>query len=75
KMLLATNGDELFQKAESNGVMLQYEASVAGGIPIINGIEESLTANKIKELYGIVNGTTNYILTKMQLDKMDFDTA
>ncbi|MBV4419787.1 homoserine dehydrogenase [Clostridium tyrobutyricum] len=75
KMLLATNGDELFQKAESNGVMLQYEASVAGGIPIINGIEESLTANKIKELYGIVNGTTNYILTKMQLDRMGFDTA
>ena len=55
------------------GVMFQYEASVAGGIPIINGINESLTANKINELYGIVNGTTNYILSKMELENLDFD--
>lgn len=75
KMLLATNGDELFEKADKMGIMFNYEASVAGGIPIINGIEESLTANKIKELYGIVNGTTNYIFTKMQLDRLDFDVA
>lgn len=75
KMLLATDGDELFKKADSMGVMFNYEASVAGGIPIINGIEESLTANKIKELYGIVNGTTNYILTKMQKEKLDFNVA
>ncbi|OAA83203.1 homoserine dehydrogenase [Clostridium ljungdahlii] len=75
KMLLATGGDELFEKADSKGVMFNYEASVAGGIPIINGIDESLTANKIEELYGIVNGTTNYILTKMQLEKLDFDVA
>jgi homoserine dehydrogenase len=75
KMLLATGGDELFEKADSKGVMFNYEASVAGGIPIINGIDESLTANKIEELYGIVNGTTNYILTKMQLEKLNFDVA
>ncbi|MCH3964249.1 MAG: homoserine dehydrogenase [Clostridium sp.] len=75
KMLIATDGDRLFHKADSMGVMFNYEASVAGGIPIINGIEESLTANKIRELYGIVNGTTNYILTKMQLERMDFDVA
>ena len=73
KMLLATGGDELFQKADENGVMFQYEASVAGGIPIIKGISESLTANKIETLYGIVNGTTNYILSKMELEGADFN--
>ncbi|AIY80076.1 homoserine dehydrogenase [Clostridium botulinum] len=75
KMLIATHGDELFKNADSNGVMFKYEASVAGGIPIINGIDESLTANKIKELYGIINGTTNYILTKMECDGFGFDEA
>lgn len=73
KMLLATDGDKLFQKADENGVMFQYEASVAGGIPIIKGISESLTANKIQTLYGIVNGTTNYILSKMELEGADFN--
>ena len=75
KMLLATKGDELFKAADENGVMFRYEASVAGGIPIINGINESLTANKIENLYGIVNGTTNYILSKMDLEKVSFKTA
>ncbi|NFA41299.1 homoserine dehydrogenase [Clostridium botulinum] len=75
KMLISTHGDELFENADSNGVMFKYEASVAGGIPIINGIDESLTANKIKELYGIINGTTNYILTKMECDGFGFDEA
>lgn len=75
KMLLATGGDEVFTKADEIGVMFQYEASVAGGIPIINGINESLTANKINKLYGIVNGTTNYILSKMELDNLDFEEA
>ena len=73
KMLLATAGDEVFEKAEEMGIMFQYEASVAGGIPIINGINENLTANKINELFGIVNGTTNYILSKMELENLDFD--
>lgn len=75
KMLLATGGDELFEKADKECVMFNYEASVAGGIPIINGINESLTANKVERLYGIVNGTTNYILTKMAFDGLDFDDA
>lgn len=75
KMLLATGGDELFEKADSQGIMFHYEASVAGGIPIINGINESLTANKVEDLYGIVNGTTNYILTKMEFENLTFDEA
>lgn len=75
KMLLATEGDELFNAAEEEGVMFYYEASVAGGIPIIHAINESLTANKIEQLIGIINGTTNYILTKMTLEKMDFKAA
>lgn len=75
KMLLATGGDELFEKADEKGIMFNYEASVAGGIPIIKGIDESLTANKIETLYGIVNGTTNYILGKMELEDADFDDA
>lgn len=75
KMLLATRGDEIFEEADKYGVMLRYEASVAGGIPIINGINESLTANKIEKLYGIVNGTTNYILSKMDLEHVDFKSA
>ncbi|MBD7911490.1 homoserine dehydrogenase [Clostridium cibarium] len=73
KMLLATNGDELYKKADEEGVMFNYEASVAGGIPIIQAINESLTGNKIKELYGIVNGTTNFILSKMELENGKFD--
>ena len=73
KMLLAIGGDELFERADKEGVMFNYEASVAGGIPIINGINESLTANKVERLYGIVNGTTNYILTKMDQEGLDFN--
>ena len=73
KMLLATGGDEVFAKADKEGVMFNYEASVAGGIPIIQGINESLTANKIEKLYGIVNGTTNFILSKMELEGSNFD--
>ncbi len=72
KMLIANDGDALFEKADDMGVMFHYEASVAGGIPIIKGIDESLTANKIEKLYGIVNGTTNYILSKMELEGADF---
>lgn len=72
KMLLATSGDEIFEEADKIGVKFNYEASVAGGIPIISAINESLTANKIEKLYGIVNGTTNYILTKMELEGISF---
>ena len=73
KMLLATGGDEVFEKADREGVMFNYEASVAGGIPIIQGINESLTANKIEKLYGIINGTTNFILSKMELEGSNFE--
>lgn len=75
KLAIATYGAELAKVAKEEDVRLCYEASVAGGIPIINGINESLTANKIEQIIGIINGTTNYILTKMYLDNMDFDTA
>ncbi len=75
KLVIATLGDELFKAAEEEGVMLNYEASVAGGIPIIHGINESLTANRIEEVIGIINGTTNYILTKMTLEGMGFEEA
>ncbi|GKU27691.1 homoserine dehydrogenase [Clostridium folliculivorans] len=75
KLLIATNGKEIFEAAEKNEVIVNFEASVAGGIPVIHGINESLTANKIEEVIGIINGTTNYILTKMTLEGMDFEDA
>jgi homoserine dehydrogenase len=75
KLLIATNGKQIFEEAEKQGVIVNFEASVAGGIPVIHGINESLTANKIEEVVGIINGTTNYILTKMTLEGMDFDEA
>jgi len=74
-MLIATNGKEIFKEAEKQGVIVNFEASVAGGIPVINSINESLTANKIEEIVGIINGTTNYILTKMTLEGMNFEEA
>lgn len=72
KALLANHGDELLEAAKNKGVKLYYEASVAGGIPIIHAIKESLAGNKIQQIMGILNGTTNYILTKMTKDKVDF---
>ena len=75
KFVLATHGNELLDAAHAHGVMLYYEASVAGGIPIIHGISESLTANKIVEILGIINGTTNFILTKMSQESMEFEDA
>ena len=75
KLVLATQGEELFRTAEEEEVLFYYEASVGGGIPIIREINESLTANKIEKLVGIINGTTNYILTKMTREGMDFADA
>ena len=63
KSLISKYGDELAYLAEKNNVNLEYEASVAGGIPIIRSIKEGLIANKINKIYGIINGTTNYILS------------
>ena len=65
KALIAKHGDNLARVAEKNKVNLEYEASVAGGVPVIKLIKEGLLANKINKIYGILNGTTNYILSKM----------
>jgi len=75
KALLATHGDELFSAAARARVEIGFEASVAGGIPIIKVIREGLVANRIKAVYGIINGTTNYILTKMTGEKVGFADA
>ncbi len=73
KALLALHGDELFSSAEKAGVALLFEAAVGGAIPIIRAIKESFVANKIQEIEGIVNGTANYILTKMSDEGLPFD--
>jgi homoserine dehydrogenase len=72
KALLSAHGQELFEAAQSCGTNLYYEASVAGGIPIIKVLREGLIGNRITRLYGIVNGTCNYILTRMKLEGADF---
>jgi homoserine dehydrogenase len=72
KALLSTHGEELFAAAERYGTNLYYEASVCGGIPIIKSLREGFVGNRINELYGIVNGTCNYILTRMKLEGADF---
>ena len=75
KALLATHGNELFKAAQDKGVMIAFEAAVAGGIPIIKALREGLTANRIQWIAGIINGTTNFILSEMRDKGLDFDTA
>ncbi|MDO4534518.1 MAG: homoserine dehydrogenase [Clostridium perfringens] len=75
KLCIALHGDKLFDTALKEEVFLYYEASVGGGIPIIKQINESLTGNKIEKIIGIVNGTTNYILSNMTESNMSFDKA
>ena len=75
KALIALHGKELFAAAENNNVQLTYEAAVAGGIPIIKALREGLAANKIEWVAGIINGTTNYILTEMKENNLSFDVA
>ncbi|MBF0505848.1 MAG: homoserine dehydrogenase [Nitrospirae bacterium] len=75
KALLATEGNELFAEAERAGVEIGFEASVAGGIPIIKVLREGLIANRIIAVYGIINGTSNYIFTKMSDEKVEFSEA
>ena len=72
KALLSAHGEELFAAAKKYGTNLYYEASVAGGIPIIKSLREGFVGNRITALYGIVNGTCNYILTRMKLEGADF---
>jgi len=75
KDMVSEHGRELFEAAAQGGADILFEASVAGGIPIITPLKESLAANRILSLYGIINGTTNYILTRMSREGLDLATA
>lgn len=75
KALLAENGGEIFRMAEEMGVDIGFEASVGGGIPIIRSLREGFAANHIEEIFGIINGTANYILTEMTEKKEDFQVV
>ena len=75
KALLAVHGTEIFKAAAEKGVMVAYEAAVAGGIPIIKALREGLTANSIQWVAGIINGTTNFILSEMRDKGLDFDVV
>ena len=72
KALLAHHGPELYDEARRRGVTLAFEAAVAGGIPLIRAVRDGLVANRILSVFGIVNGTCNYILTKMTDERLDF---
>ena len=75
KALLAVHGTEIFSAAHRKGVMVAFEAAVAGGIPIIKSLREGLTANRIEWIAGIINGTTNFILSEMRDKGLDFDAV
>ncbi len=75
KALLAVHGSEIFAAAHAKGVMVGFEAAVAGGIPIIKALREGLTANRIEWIAGIINGTTNFILSEMRSKGLDFGTV
>jgi homoserine dehydrogenase len=75
KALLAVHGSEIFSAARDKGVMVAFEAAVAGGIPIIKALREGLTANRIEWIAGIINGTTNFILSEMRDKGLDFSEA
>jgi homoserine dehydrogenase len=75
KALLAEHGEEIFACAAEQGTDVWFEASVAGGVPIIRALREGLVANRIDRIYGILNGTCNYILTRMERDQMTFEHA
>ncbi|WP_344764479.1 homoserine dehydrogenase [Actimicrobium antarcticum] len=75
KALLATHGNEIFKAAQEQGVIVAFEAAVAGGIPIIKALREGLTANRIQWIAGIINGTTNFILSEMRDKGLDFNTV
>jgi len=75
KALLAVHGTEIFAAASRQGVMVAFEAAVAGGIPIIKALREGLTANRIEWIAGIINGTTNFILSEMRDKGINFDVA
>ena len=72
KALIAKYGDQLSKIAEKNNVNLEFEAAVCGGVPIIRSLKEGLIANKINRVYGIFNGTSNYILSTMDKENKNF---
>jgi len=75
KALLALHGNEIFTAAQEKGVMVAFEAAVAGGVPIIKALREGLSANRIESVAGIINGTTNFILSEMRDKGLDFATV
>ncbi|MFC1624129.1 homoserine dehydrogenase [Candidatus Omnitrophota bacterium] len=75
KLLLATHGETIFKKAEEAGRMVLFEASVAGGVPIIKSVREGMIANRFSSIFGILNGTSNYILSQMTNEGSSFKTA
>jgi len=75
KALLALHGEEIFAAASRTGVDLGFEASVGGGIPVIQSLREGLAANTIQSIYGIINGTANYILSRMTQEGQSFETV
>ena len=75
KAMLAIHGQSLAEAAEAKGVSLRYEASVAGGIPVVKALSESLAGNEITRVMGVMNGTCNYILTRMQSAGLDYETV
>jgi homoserine dehydrogenase len=75
KALLAMHGNEIFAAAQRKGVMVAFEAAVAGGIPIIKALREGLTANRIEWIAGIINGTTNFILSEMRDKGLPFEVG
>jgi homoserine dehydrogenase len=75
KALLAERGEEIFALAKKKGVPIFYEAAVAGGIPIIQNLRDAFVGNRIESIHGILNGTTNYILSRMEEEGLDYDEA
>jgi homoserine dehydrogenase len=75
KALLAMHGNEIFAEAQKQGVMVAFEAAVAGGVPIVKAVREGLSANRIEWIAGIINGTTNFILSEMRDKGLSFDTV
>ncbi|HEX5463855.1 MAG TPA: homoserine dehydrogenase [Burkholderiales bacterium] len=75
KALIAEHGNEIFAAARKHGVMVAFEGAVAGGVPIIKSLREGLTANRIEWIAGIINGTSNFILSEMRDKGLDFDTV
>ena len=75
KAMLAVHGQMLAEQAEAKGVALRFEAAVAGGIPVVKALSESLSGNRIKRVMGVMNGTCNYILTRMENDGVPYETV